>query len=112
MVNTRRRHKTPTKSSSSKRETEAKKLVLDKCCLELYESSEQNGGRKPYGAVAAMVNDLKDVCPWISRYTINFAYSKFLESKETALDLQKLGDLQVPPSQGGRTIRNHKRHKD
>ena len=69
--------------------------------MELYESSEHNGGRKPYGAVAAMVNDLKDVCPWISRYTINFAYSKFLESKETALDLEKLGDLQVPPSQGG-----------
>ena len=45
MVNTKRRHKTPTKSSSTKREIQAKQLVLDKCCLELYESSEQNGGK-------------------------------------------------------------------
>ena len=69
--------------------------------MELYVSSEQNDGRKPYGTVAAMVNDLKDVYPWISRHTINFAYNKFLELKDTALDLEKLGDVQVPPSQGG-----------
>ena len=83
MVNVNKRHKTPTKSdcSTSKRESEAKQLVLDECCLELYESSEENGGRKLYGTVAGMVKDLKGGgCPWISRRTINFAYNKFLAS--------------------------------
>ena len=71
--------------------------------MDLYESSQQNGGRKPYVAIAAMVNYLKDVCPWISRNTINFAYNKYLASKENTLDVEKLGDLPVPRSQGGQT---------
>ena len=106
MVNTNKRHKTPTKSdcSTSKRESEAKQLVLDKCCLELYESSEKNGGRKPYGAVAGMLKDLKGVCPWISRHTINFAYNKFLASKDEVLDVEKLPDVQVPKNLGGRPV--------
>ena len=45
------------------RESEAKQLVLDECCLGLYGSSEQNGGRKPFSYVAGMVKDLKDMCP-------------------------------------------------
>ena len=107
MVNTRKRHKTPTKSNASnsaERENAAKKLVLDRCCLELYESSQQNGGRKPYGAVAEMVKDLKNVCPWISRHTINFAYNKYIEAKDEALDVEKLPDVQVLQNLGGRPI--------
>ena len=113
MVNTNRRHKTPTKpdSSNSNREREAKQLVLDKCCLELHESSEKNGGRKPYGAVADMVKDLKGVCPWISRHTINFAYNKFVDSKDEALDVANLPDVQVPQNLGGRPIGTTKEAK-
>ena len=72
MVNTR--HKTPTKVN---REHEAKQAVLDKCCSEIAEAVKENGGRKPYGMVAEMVKDLKPSCPWISRHTINFAWSKY-----------------------------------
>ena len=46
-----KRHKTPTSSSAKNKDKEnvAKQLVLDKCCLELYEATRQNGGRKRYG---------------------------------------------------------------
>jgi len=73
MVNTRR-HKTPTKTN---REHEAKQAVLDKCCFEIDEAVKTNGGRKPYGMVAEMVKDLTPSCPWISRHSINFAWTKY-----------------------------------
>ena len=31
-----------------------------------------------------MVKDLKGVCPWISRHIRNFAYNKYVASKEAA----------------------------
>ncbi len=51
-----------------------------------------------------MVKDLKGVYPWISRHTINFAYSKFLDSKDKLLDVEKLPDVRVPQNLGGRPI--------
>ena len=38
----------------------------------------ENGGRKLFGIVNEMVKDLKGICPWITRYVINFAYEKHM----------------------------------
>ena len=73
MVKTR--HKTPT--TKVNREHEAKRAVLNKCCSEIAAAVKVNGGRKPYGMIAEMVKDLKHSCPWISRHSINFAWSKY-----------------------------------
>ena len=109
--NTKRRHKTPTNSNDNKeRETATKQLVLDKCCLELYEAAEKNDGRKPYGIVAEMVNDLKSVCPWITRHTINFAYGKFIEAKEKTLE-EKSPDVIETQNLGGRPVGSTKEAK-
>ena len=102
--NTKRRHKTPTISNDNKeRENAAKQLVLDKCCLELYEAAEKNDGRKPYRIVTEMVNDLKSVCPWITRHTINFAYRKFIATKEKRLE-EESPDVKGNQSLGGRPV--------
>jgi len=112
MTSTRKRHKTPTTATDNKdRENEAKQLVLNKCCLELHEATVENGGRKPYGMVADMVNDLKASCPWISRHTINFAYEKFIASKEDELEDVKVPDTPVTQNVGGRPVGSTKEAK-
>ena len=58
-----------------------------------------------------MVKDLKGVYPWISRHTINFAYNKFVDSKDEVLDVANLPDVQVPQNLGGRPIGTTKEAK-
>ena len=112
MTSTKKRHKTPTSSSNNnKRENAAKQLVLNKCCLELHEATVENGGRKPYGMVSDMVNDLKAACPWISRHTINFAYEKYIASKEDELVDVKVPDTPVTQDVGGRPVGSTKEAK-
>ena len=93
------------------RENAAKQLVLNKCCSELHDATLENGGRKPYGMVASMVNDLKAACPWISRHTINFAYEKYIASKEDKLDDAKVSDTPVTQNVGGRPVGSTKEAK-
>ena len=78
--------------------------------MELYEATKQNGGRKPYGMVADMVNDLKATCPCISRHSINFAYGKYMGSKEDKLDVD-IPDIAVTQNVGGRPIGSTKEAK-
>lgn len=65
--------------------------------MELYKSTEKNGGRKPYSTVADnMVKVLKDACPWISRQRINFTSSEYNASKEETFDVENLLEIQMP----------------
>ena len=59
-----------------------------------------------------MVKDLKGVCPWISRHTINLAYKKFVASKDEGLDVAKLPDVQVPQNLGCQPIRTTNKAKN
>ncbi len=58
-----------------------------------------------------MVKGLKNVCPWISRHIINFAYNKYIEGKDEALDVERLPDVEVPQSLGGCPIGSTKEAK-
>ena len=78
--------------------------------MELYETTEKNDWRKPYGIVAEIVNDGKSVCPWISRHTINFAYGKLIATKEKTFE-EESPDVIGTPNLGGQPIGSTKEAK-
>ena len=57
-----------------------------------------------YGIVAVIVKDLKHLCHWISRYTINFTCGKYITFKEDKLDLEKLSEVIVHQIVGGMSV--------
>ena len=50
------------------------KLFLDQDCAQLAKATDKNKGRKPYGHVAKLVNDMKNDYPWKTRHTVNCAF--------------------------------------
>ena len=95
--------------SVTKREHEARKAVLNTCCLDLDDATKSNSGIKPYGMVSQMVLELKSSCPWISRDIINYAYKMFLDSKKKDEELKKASQPSItttsdPQSKGGRPL--------
>ena len=70
--------------STKKLKLSLRKAVLDQVCAQLDNVTEKNKGRKPYGHVAKLVNDMKQDYPWITRHTVNYAFElyKRASSKE------------------------------
>ena len=63
-----------------------RQAVLDKICKQLYESSENNGRKKPYGSVAKIVKDMKTDFPWMNRDVVNYAFKIYKEKMDAPSD--------------------------
>ena len=72
-------------------------MILDKICSDLSKKCKDNGGRKPYGAVAKLVNDMKKDCPWINRDIVNYSF-KVYEMKMKAGPVEDSGSTGDDPS--------------
>ena len=82
----KRQNKTTKETTSKKLKNDMRQAVLDKICKELYESSEKNGRKKPYGSVAKIVNDMKTDFPWMNRDVVNYAFKTYKERMEAPAD--------------------------
>ena len=84
MARARKRTNTTTRENTTKKlKNDMRQAVLEKICKELYDSSEKNGSKKPYGSVAKIVNDMKTDFPWMNRDVVNYAF-KLYKGKMTS----------------------------
>lgn len=93
----RGRKKATKKKSSVKLKDDIRRVILDKICSDLSKKCKDNGGRKPYGAVAKLVNDMKKDCPWINRDIVNYSF-KVYEMKMKAGPVEDSGSTGDDPS--------------
>ena len=96
----RGRKKATKKKSSVKLKDDIRRVILDKICSDLSKKCKDNGGRKPYGAVAKLVNDMKKDCPWINRDIVNYSF-KVYEMKMKAGPVEDSGSIRDDPSVTG-----------
>ena len=63
--------------SAKKLKLNLRKAVLDQDCAQLAKATDKNKGRKPYGHVAKLINDMKNDYPWKTRHTVNCAFKLY-----------------------------------
>ena len=98
-----RKRKNPVakQKSTKKLKLNLRKAVLDEVCAQLAEATEKNDGKKPYGFVAKLVNDMKHDYPWITRHTINYAFKLYVidKSKEkNSSSVESVGGADSDPT--------------
>ena len=74
-------NKSTSAGTNKKLKNDIRQAVLDKICKELYESSQRNSNKKPYGSVAKIVKDMKTDFPWMNRDVVNYAFKKYQNEK-------------------------------
>ena len=82
----KRPNKITRETTSKKLKNDMRQAVLDKICKQLYESSEKNGRKKPYGSVAKIVKDMKTDFPWMNRDVVNYAFKMYKEKMDAPSD--------------------------
>ena len=76
--------------SSSKKQKELRELVLKSVCEDLVEAEEKNGGRKPFGMVKRILDEMKADHPWVTRHTLRHALERYkFALKEKALQAER-----------------------
>ena len=78
MARAQKRSNKPSREKTTKKlKNDMRQHVLQKICKELYDSSQMNGSKKPYGSVAKIVNDMKADFPWMNRDVVNYAFKVY-----------------------------------
>ena len=65
---------TKRQAATLKLRSDVKKAALDKVCVQIDEVLKKNAGKKPYGTVSRIVDQMKPDFPWINRDNVNYAY--------------------------------------
>ena len=63
--------------SAKKLKLNLRKAILDQDCAQLAKVTDKNKGRKPYGHVAKLINDMKNDYLWKTRHTVNCAFKLY-----------------------------------
>ena len=85
MVRGRKRlSKAITSKATVKKKNEMKQYLLNKICgADLLAESNMKNGKKKYGSVAKVVNDMKGDFPWLSRDVINYALKVYKKQQQS-----------------------------
>ena len=62
-----------------------KKKALDDIAEKMFNAKEANGGKLPHSFLLPIITEVKTLCPWINRDSINYHYRTWSKKKENDL---------------------------